>query len=126
MTRTLLLSLGAILGANARYWLGVWAIQRLGAHFPFGTLLVNVSGCLLIGLINGIGAGERWPISQETRLFLVVGFLGAYTTFSSFGMESYALLQSEQPWLGVLNMGASLLIGMLAVASGFWLGRLFN
>ena len=95
MQGTLLLSLGAILGANARFWVGVWAATWLGTGFPFGTFLVNVTGCFLIGLFNGLGE-TRLPLTPELRLFFAVGFLGAYTTFSSFGFESINLLRGRQ------------------------------
>lgn len=123
--QTLLLSLGAILGANARYWVGVWAGVWLGANFPYGTLLVNVTGCFLIGLINALGE-TRFTLSPEARMFLTVGLLGAYTTFSSFGYETINLLRSDNLMLGLLNIFANLLAGLLAVVLGLYAGRLLG
>ena len=119
----LYISAGAIIGANLRYLVGLWASQRWGAGFPYGTLLVNVIGCLLIGLFYGLGA-TRLNITPELRLFFAVGFLGAFTTFSSFGYESISLLRSGDLLLGVLNIAANNLVGLLAVVVGLWLARL--
>lgn len=121
----LYISVGAIIGANLRYLVGVWASQRWGAGFPYGTLLVNVIGCLLIGLFYGLGA-TRLNITPELRLFFAVGFLGAFTTFSSFGYESISLLRSGDLFLGVLNIAANNLVGLLAVVIGLWLARLVS
>ena len=125
MQPTLLISLGAILGANARYWAGVWAAARFGVGFPYGTLLVNVTGCFLIGLLNGLGE-SRFPISPEVRLFAAVGFLGAYTTFSSFGLESINLLRAGSFGLAALNVLGNFLLGFSAVILGLYAGRLFG
>lgn len=122
MTRTLWIALGAILGANARYWIGLWAGNRLGASFPFGTFIVNSTGCFLIGLFFGLGE-TRFTISGELRLFLVVGFLGSYTTFSSFGYESMSLVRSGNLWLGGLNIMANLVVGLLSVVLGLQIAR---
>lgn len=122
MMRFLLIALGATLGANARYWMGVWAGSRLGADFPYGTFLVNVTGCFLIGLFLGLGE-TRFTISGELRLFFVVGFLGSYTTFSSFGYESINLLQSGNLWFAALNLLLTLVIGLTAVVLGLQVAR---
>lgn len=125
MQGTLLLSLGAILGANARFWVGVWAATWLGTGFPFGTFLVNVTGCFLIGLFNGLGE-TRLPVTPELRLFFAVGFLGAYTTFSSFGFESINLLRAGNLWLAALNIVGNMTLGLLAVVAGLYLARLIG
>lgn len=125
MQQTLLISLGAILGANARYWVGVWAAGRFGVGFPYGTLVVNVVGCFLIGLLNGLGE-SRLPVSPEVRLLAAVGFLGAYTTFSSFGLESISLLRAGSLWLAALNILSNFVLGFLAVVLGLYAGRLFG
>lgn len=121
----LYISAGAIIGANLRYLVGLWASQRWGAGFPYGTLLVNVVGCLLIGLFYGLGA-TRLNITPELRLFFAVGFLGAFTTFSSFGYESISLLRGGDLLPGVLNIAGNNLIGLLAVVVGLWLARLLS
>lgn len=125
MQQTLLISLGAILGANARYWVGVWAAGRFGEGLPYGTFLVNVTGCFLIGLLNGLGE-SRLPVSAEVRFFAAVGFLGAYTTFSSFGFESINLLRAGSVGLAALNVLGNFLLGFAAVVLGLYAGRLFG
>lgn len=122
MVRFFLISLGAMLGANARYWVGVWAGSRLGADFPYGTLLVNIMGCFLIGLFYGLGE-TRITISGDLRLFFVVGFLGSYTTFSSFGYESVNLLRGGNLWLAGLNLLVTLVVGLTAVLVGLQIAR---
>jgi fluoride exporter len=125
MNRYLLIALGAALGANARYLVGVWAGQRLGAGFPYGTLMVNVTGSLVLGFLFATAAGGL-AVSAELRLLLGVGFLGAYTTFSSFAVESLTLLQNGSAWKGMLNILANDLVGLLAALLGVFLARLLS
>ena len=122
MERFLYISLGAILGANARYLVGQWAAVQFGVAFPYGTLLVNVIGCFVIGLFYELGE-TRILITPELRLFVAVGFLGAFTTFSSFGNESINLLRSGDLLMGVVNIVGSNLLGLLAVVAGIALAR---
>jgi CrcB protein len=91
------IGLGAAIGANARYWIGQVVADRLGTAFPYGTLIINVSGSVLIGCIMTLLA-DRLLVDTQWRLFLVVGLLGGYTTFSSFSYETIALMQSGR-WL---------------------------
>lgn len=124
MNRILLISLGAALGANARYWIGLWATKQLGVAFPYGTLFVNITGSLALGFLVSLSA-ERIPITPEVRLLLAVGFLGAYTTFSSFAVESLALAQNSGHWQMLLNIFANNLVGLGAALAGMWLaGRI--
>lgn len=124
MNQILFISLGAALGANARYWIGVWAAKQLGVAFPYGTLFVNITGSLALGFLVSLSA-ERIPITPEVRLLLAVGFLGAYTTFSSFAVESLALAQNSGHWHILLNIFANNLVGLGAALAGMWLaGRI--
>lgn len=120
--KILLITAGAALGANARYWIGDWAAQKWGAAFPYGTVLINITGSLLIGLFLTIST-ERFLIDPRLRLFITVGFLGAYTTFSTFSFESFNLLYRGQWLLGVLNAFGSTMVGILAVGLGVFLGK---
>lgn len=122
MNRLLLIALGAALGANARYLVGLWTINRFGVSFPYGTLIVNVSGSFVLGFLVAL-ATERLPISMETRLILVVGFLGSFTTFSSFAQESLTLLRDYSLEHGLLNLLANVVLGLLAAVLGSHLGR---
>ena len=83
----LVIALGAAAGANARYWLSNWFVARFGPAFPWGTLFINVSGGLVIGLVLTV-LGQRLVADPTYRLLLVTGFLGAYTTFSTFTYET--------------------------------------
>ncbi len=120
--KILLITAGAALGANARYWIGDWAAQKWGAAFPYGTVLINITGSLLIALLLTIST-ERFLIDPRLRLFITVGFLGAYTTFSTFSFESFNLLYRGQWLLGVLNAFGSTMVGILAVGLGVFLGK---
>ena len=114
--------LGGFLGANARYALGTWIVQRTGVAFPWHTLLINVTGSLAIGAILVL-LTERLVADPPWRLFLVVGFLGGYTTFSSYSFEALALAQQGQ-WLRALTyiLGSNLL-GLAACFLGILLAR---
>ena len=120
----LVISLGGILGANARYLLGTWIAQRYGTSFPYGTLVINVSGSFVIGLFLTLIA-ERFVLHPNWRLFFAVGFLGAYTMFSTFSYESVVLLQNGSWRLGLVNMVGSVVLGPIAVVMGMAVARLF-
>jgi len=113
---------GALIGAPLRYILGRQVTELTTGTFPFATMAVNVSGCLLIGFVATL-TQERHIWNRDAHLFLVVGLLGSYTTFSAFGWEMLALLREDQ----VLRAGAyavvSTLGGLLAVWAGMMLGR---
>jgi fluoride exporter len=122
MDKFLYISAGAILGANARYWLGDWAAQKWGASFPIGTLIINLTGSLLLGFFITL-ATERFVLDPRWRLLVAVGFLGAYTTFSTYTYESFNLIFKGQ-WLpGLINLFGSSLLGITAVGIGVYLGK---
>ncbi len=122
MDKFLVISAGAILGANARYWIGDWAAQKLGANFPYGTFIINLTGSLLIGFFLTL-ATERLMIDPRLRLLIAVGFLGAYTTFSTYAYESFNLIINGQWMSGLINLFGSTLLGVLAVGLGVYLGK---
>jgi fluoride exporter len=115
-------ALGGALGALARYFLGVWAHGRFGADFPVGTLIINVSGCFAIALFLTV-AGERIALPPQARWFFPVGFVGAYTTFSTYGYEILKMLESGRAGAALLYFAASNVVGLGAVWLGIWLGR---
>ncbi len=125
MEKYLFIALGAAAGANARYLVGVWAAARFGAAFPAGTLLVNVTGSLISGCLIALAEG-RLVLSPELRLLLAVGFLGSYTTFSSFSVESLALAQEGGWRVAVVNIAGNNLLSLAAAALGFFLGRVIG
>lgn len=98
METILLIGLGGFLGANVRYFVTLWTIERFGTAFPWGTLLVNFSGSLLLALLLAFAA-NRLEFDPRLRLLLATGFFGAYTTFSTYANEAVALAASGN-WLG--------------------------
>ena len=122
MDKFLIISAGAILGANARYWLGGWAAEKFGSSFPYGTLIINVTGSLILGFFMTL-ITDRFIVDPRWRLFVAIGFLGAYTTFSTYTYESMNLILSGQVWTGMLNLFGSSILGAIAVTAGILLGR---
>jgi len=104
--------------------MGRGMVRLLGEGFPYGTLVVNVIGCLLLGLVMQLTL-RSGAISAEWRIPLTVGFLGAFTTFSTFGYETVRLLADGAWGLAFANVGANLLVGFVAVWVGLMLARLF-
>ena len=119
--RVLLISVGAVLGANARYWLGLLFPRAVTPGFPWATLTVNVSGSLLLGGFIGFTA-RRMP-HPGWSLVVAVGFCGAYTTFSTFGYELLTMLQGRDVALSVAYVAASVVLGLGAVALGWGVGQ---
>lgn len=118
----LIIGIGGFLGAVARYGVAVWVGQRWGRNFPLGTLLINISGSFLIGLLMPL-LSERFLANPQWRLFLTVGFLGAYTTFSTFEYETGALLRDGEWLLAGLNVFLSVLVGFGALKAGELIAR---
>ena len=114
--------LGAALGGLARYVIGAAVMQRFTGRFPLGTLVVNVTGCFLIGVLM-TAFTERGDPHPNLRLLLVVGVLGGYTTFSSFGWETFQAIDEGSRWIGFANVALSVILGYLAVLCGAWVVR---
>ena len=123
MSEFMLIGAGALLGANARYWLTNYFVQRFGAAFPYGTLFINMSGSFLLGFIITLVA-NRFVVDPGYRLFLGVGFMGAYTTFSTFSYDTIALLERGDLLPALLNVGFSVLGSLVAAYLGIALARL--
>jgi CrcB protein len=115
-------ALGGALGALARYAAGVWIYERLGTRFPYGTFAINVTGCFLIGLSLTV-LDAHMDLSPAWRLAIPTGFIGAYTTFSTFEYETLRAAQHGQMGTAVLYFGSSLALGLLAVWLGMVLGN---
>jgi CrcB protein len=118
----LLVFVGGGIGAMLRVAAALWVDQRLGPPFPWGTLAVNVTGCFAVGLVATL-ADERALLSPPARLFLLAGVLGGYTTFSTFGLETWRLLAEGEALAAVGNAAASLAGGLVAVVAGVLAGR---
>jgi fluoride exporter len=110
---------GAGLGGLARYVAGTWIMAKYGGRFPLGTFVINITGAFLIGVLMTLLTGRFHP-HPNWRLFLVVGILGGYTTFSSFEYEAFQAVRDGERWLGLLYVGGSVVLGYL----GVWLGTL--
>ena len=117
--------LGGGLGAALRHGVNRLAMHWWGTAFPFGTLLVNVIGCLAMGLLVGLFAAYTGT-SQQLRLFFTVGLLGGFTTFSAFGLDALTLWQRGEIALWLLYVGGSVILSLIAVAAGYLVSeRLF-
>jgi len=119
MTNILLVGIGGFIGSVLRYLASGYVQQASkSVDFPYGTLAVNVIGCFIIGFLAQL-AEERGVFTSESRLFVFTGFLGGFTTFSSFGNETLNLARDTQMMDALANIGANVIIGLFAV----WLGR---
>jgi CrcB protein len=110
------------MGALARYGLDGWISQRTGGAFPWGTFVINVTGAFLLGFVFTV-LTERLRVSPWVRSSITIGFLGAYTTFSTFTFETFRLLEDGAYFLGMANAVGSLAAGLIAVYAGVVLGR---
>ena len=116
---------GSALGGVLRFLMVPWAQRYFAAGFPGGTLVVNVLGSLVIGVVLRL-AGESGILTPETRIFLTVGVCGGFTTFSAFSIENLELLQTGQWGRAAIYIGASIVLSLLAVTLGWLAGGLIN
>ena len=114
--------IGGFVGANARFAVGRFALERLGGAFPYGTLFVNATGSLAIGLVASLMAARF--VDPAWRLLVITGFLGGYTTFSAYSFETVALLEEGRWSRAAVYVLGSVLLGLAGCASGVALGRL--
>ena len=121
MLKYFVVGIGGFLGAIARYVVAVYIADRYGVRFPFGTFVINMSGCFLVGFTVTLLA--RTTASQYWRYFIPIGFIGAYTTFSTFEYETLRAVQDGQLATGLLNVALSVVIGFVAVWAGAAIGR---
>jgi len=121
LAAVLWVGLGGFLGANARYLLGGWVASRFGAAFPYGTYVINVTGSFILGFFLAFAQDRTW-VAPGARLLFAVGFVGAYTTFSTFEYESMRLLQGGEMLLGATYLIGSVVTGGVAAIAGIALG----
>ena len=124
MLNVLLAGIGGFIGSTLRYLMNTW-VYSLSNYpvFPFGTMVVNIIGCFVIGLLAGL-AEYREIFSPELRIFLFIGVLGGFTTFSSFGYDTFGLLRDGQMLYAIINVLVQVLVGLSAVWVGFVCSRI--
>ncbi len=118
------ISLGAIAGALSRYYITVWFVQRFGTGFAYGTFFINVTGCFGMGFFTTLALDRVGAISPEVRLLVATGFLGAYTTFSTYGIETLYLLRDRAFLIASLYWAGSAILGVISVQLGVILARI--
>jgi CrcB protein len=122
VVQALVVAAGGALGCSLRYLTTLWVTHAVGTSFPFGTLLVNVVGCLLAGLVFGL-ADQRPGVPPMVRILLLTGFLGGYTTFSTFALETVNFLQTGSWATAVGSFLANNLVGGALAIAGVLIGR---
>lgn len=118
------ISLGAIAGALTRYYLTLWFAQRFGTAFPYGTFFINLTGCFIMGFFITFSLERVGTIPPEVRLMVTTGFLGAYTTFSTYGLESFTLLRDSKFTAAGFYLAGSSILGIISVGLGIMLARI--
>ena len=121
MERFLLICFAGALGTGTRYLTTIWATQRFGTAFPYGTLIVNLAGCFLIAFLLQLALAHGW--SQAVRGAVTIGFLGGLTTCSSFNYETMSLAQQGSVATAALNLGVTVMGGFLSGALGLFAGQ---
>lgn len=124
MLKVMVVAVGGGIGATTRYLVSTWAAERFGTDFPYGTLIVNVVGCFIIGAFMTLTT-ERLIVSPYWRLLVTVGFVGGLTTFSSYSYETFKLLQDADIMMAMYNLLANIIVGFLATWLGISAARLF-
>lgn len=119
----LLIGLGGFIGSVARFLSSMYLTKLFPSSFPYGTFVVNIVGCLLIGLIYGVSEKQQW-LNEEWRLFLATGICGGFTTFSAFSIENIKLLQTGEIATALIYITASIALGLLATLGGIYLAKI--
>jgi len=118
MQKTIFIALAGLIGTLIRYWLAGFVTRQYGETFPWGTLIVNLAGSFLAGAIYHL-AEERLLISPTLRTIILIGLIGGFTTFSSYGLQTFTLLRDGQIGLATLNVAVSNVLGLLMVWMGY-------
>lgn len=122
MLKYLMVGVGGFLGSILRFWLGSYIGNKMGSRFPYGTFVINITGSFLVGLVFALlTVKTQW--SPNWRYLIPIGFIGGYTTFSSFEYETLRTMQDGQIGLGLLYVAASVVVGFVAVWGGMIAGR---
>jgi CrcB protein len=127
MLATFWVAIGGAIGSVARFWLTEASARWWGSEFPWGTVIANITGSFLIGLIAALPVmGPRDVLGPMGRQFLMVGILGGYTTFSSFSLQTLTMMQNGHLAKAALNIGGSVALCLIAVAAGYALGAMLS
>ncbi len=124
MTNVLLVMLGGSIGALSRYGVSLLAVKLFGTRFPWGTLMVNLAGCFLIGLAFALAERGSGVMNPSIRLFFVTGYLGGLTTFSTYALETTNAVSAQSSMVAVFNFAANNLLGVALVLLGMWVVRI--
>ena len=124
MQKYVLIAVGGALGSLARFWVGSAIANRFGTKFPYGTFVINITACLIIGLSLAF-LGRRPELNAAWRFLIPIGFVGAYSTFSTFEWETFSNLQTGAFFVAGLYVLLSLFLGLVAVWCGVLIARLF-
>ncbi len=122
MTKTILIGLAGLIGTLLRYWLSGLVARQYGETFPWGTMAVNLSGCFVAGVIFYL-TEERFLVNPTLRTVIMIGLLGGFTTFSSYGLQTFTLLRDGELGLATLNIGVSNLLGLIMVWTGYVIAK---
>ena len=124
MQKTILIGVAGLIGTLLRYWLSAFMAKQYGETFPWGTLAVNLIGCLVTGVVF-YAAEERFLVSPTVRAVILSGLLGGFTTFSAYGLQTFTLVRDGEYGLASLNVVLSNVLGVFMVWAGYVLGKLF-
>jgi len=125
LQKYLFIAIGGALGSIARYWVGSTIAGRMGIRFPYGTLVVNITACLIIGF-SLTYMGRRADLNPAWRFLIPIGFIGAYSTFSTYEWETLSTMRSGAFVLAALYAGGSFILGLIAVWGGSWLAEVIS
>ena len=120
------MGIGGALGSLARHGVNTLVARRSGSAVPYATFVVNLLGCAVIGVLAGLLASERLSMGPAARVFVFVGILGGFTTFSSFGLDTFTLARTGRVATAFWNVAGQVAIGLAAVAVGYWLAFTFG
>ena len=126
LTYTLWIALGGALGSVARYWIALWALP-ISRNLPWGTILINVAGSFLIAFFGTLTLESgRHPVPETARLFVMVGFCGGFTTFSSFSLQTLDLIRADAPGRALVNIVLSVVLCLGAATLGYMAAEHLN
>jgi len=125
LQKYLFIAAGGALGSIARFWVGSTVASRMGTKFPYGTFIINITACIIIGFSLAF-LGRRTELNPAWRFLIPVGFVGAYSTFSTFEWETFSNLQTGAFFIAALYVVLSLLLGLVGVWCGVLIARVFS